>query len=660
MSRKLSKVLIGIVFLIVVLVAATFFALPKSWHASEASAQISNASVTASLSDFRFTKVGNTHYSVALTNKAVTEAIIPSEYNGLPVKEIASSGFGNCTQLREIRIPHSVKTVGINAFVNDSNLTTVTMTGVETIGQNAFAYCSSLETVTFPDTLVSVGANVFRNSAPTVYTNLEINNTAVWTSWYNSFTGDVIDGYNDLVTNYYDDGMGNVGYSVSSGQFVNSTLYYIDFHDDGVNGRLPIVNIEPFAFENNNNEIGALAIGFYSTHTINIEYFAFMQSKVESVFFNDNVVFSDIGYIFSYSPVVRVVLPSTLTEIPPYMFEYCTELESVSYIGATSTDNRLPPFVTFIGDGAFSWCEKLDDLRIPSGVAEIGGAAFEFWNNTSKIYVANDESAVNWSAGWDANCDATVIYDVIFTSYVLEKILNDTAYRIVSGGYFKYASHVAIPETYNNKPVVEIGDNAFINCANLVSVSMPSITKIRFFAFGFCTSLENIYAPEAVFLGSHAFAGCEGLTQISFPKVTTLEDGVFKHCEGLLTLDMSRDLPLITVLDGSCFIYCISLTTVILNGSLTTIRGGTFTYCEALATVDISESVTTIEWGAFSECFNLTTVYVRSDYSAIPTLVGYPFDLNNALTIYVPDDGISLDAYKAAWPIYAHLIFVTP
>jgi len=101
MTKKFSKVLVGIVVLAAILFAAMYVALPKSAKASEA----------ASNAIFRFTKVGNTHYSIGVIDDTITSAVIPEEYNGLPVAEIANNGFAYCDQLESVYIPNSIKKV---------------------------------------------------------------------------------------------------------------------------------------------------------------------------------------------------------------------------------------------------------------------------------------------------------------------------------------------------------------------------------------------------------------------------------------------------------------------------------------------------------------------------------------------------------------------
>lgn len=71
----------------------------------------------------------------------VKEVIVPSEFNGIPIKKIAD-----------------------NAFEGSKNLETVTFEeGIEEIGKNCFSNCSSLKNITFPSSLKSINYRAFYN-----------------------------------------------------------------------------------------------------------------------------------------------------------------------------------------------------------------------------------------------------------------------------------------------------------------------------------------------------------------------------------------------------------------------------------------------------------------------------------------------------------------
>lgn len=55
-------------------------------------------------------------------------------------------------------------------------------------------------------------------------------------------------------------------------------------------------------------------------------------------------------------------------------------------------------------------------------------------------------------------------------------------------------ANVTVPSLLNGLPVVTIGDKAFWNCTNLVSVTIPGTVKnIGDYAFGKCRNLKGLY-----------------------------------------------------------------------------------------------------------------------------------------------------------------------
>ena len=77
---------------------------------------------------------------------------------------------------------------------------------------------------------------------------------------------------------------------------------------------------------------------------------------------------------------------------------------------------------------------------------------------------------------------------------------------------------VIIPDTTNGLPVTSIGDWAFVDCTNLISVSIgTNVVSIGDEAFIGCNNLNSISIPDSVTsIGTAAFQQC-GLTNITIP-----------------------------------------------------------------------------------------------------------------------------------------------
>ena len=78
------------------------------------------------------------------------ELIIPDEYNGLPVYEIANGAFEGNTDIVSVQMGAGLHGIGERAFAGCANLKTVNIPeGVADIGEEAFSGCLSLTLVEY-------------------------------------------------------------------------------------------------------------------------------------------------------------------------------------------------------------------------------------------------------------------------------------------------------------------------------------------------------------------------------------------------------------------------------------------------------------------------------------------------------------------------------
>lgn len=136
---------------------------------------------------------------------------------------------------------------------------------------------------------------------------------------------------------------------------------------------------------------------------------------------------------------------------------------------------------------------------------------------------------------------------------------------------------IVLPETLKT-----IGNEAFRECRNLVSITLPkSVTTIGKSVFQRCRKLERIVLPELLGeLGEHAFDGCDTLQHLSLPQgVVTLPEGLFAHCSRLISVTLPEQL---TMIERDAFLWCYNLTKINLPRGLTSIAEGIFCGCAGL------------------------------------------------------------------------------
>ena len=205
-------------------------------------------------------------------------------------------------------------------------------------------------------------------------------------------------------------------------------------------------------------------------------------------------------------------IPAQIKDIP------VTTLESNAFKDCTNLLNVIvPTSVTWIQQGAFSGCTSLRSITLPF----VGSSPYtvDSGGHLGHIFGA-DTNASN------KDCVPASLQTVVVTG-------GEHVSRIASFAFLDCANLTSISLPIS---ISSIGSNAFSGCENLKNIVVPSgVLSIGWGAFSGCKSLETINIPEAVTeIGEYTFSGCTNLKSIKIPKkITLIGNYAFDNCDSL-------------------------------------------------------------------------------------------------------------------------------
>ena len=255
--------------------------------------------------------------------------------------------------------------------------------------------------------------------------------------------------------------------------------------------------------------------------------------------------------------LIEMEIPEGVTSIGNSAFEGCRNLinlnipESVTNIGKSAFSGcenlksmNIPEGVKKIGNDTFNYCKNLTSINIPEGVTSIGDSAFNYCQNLTSINIPEGVTGI----GNYAFCSCTSL-----TSINIPPSVTSIGNYAFEG--CRNLINLNIPEG-----VTSIGDSAFYNCQNLTSINIPpSVTSIGNYAFGSCTRLTSINIPDSVTsIGNYAFRWCTSLISINIPpSVTSIGNYAFSSCIRLTSINIPTS---VTSIGKYAFSACDRLT----------------------------------------------------------------------------------------------------
>ncbi|MBR5168435.1 MAG: leucine-rich repeat protein, partial [Salinivirgaceae bacterium] len=414
--------------------------------------------------EYTVTSIGEEAF---LNNKTIASVTIPST-----VTTIKNKAFRHCDSLEYVLIPSSVTTIGDGPFCESNCLTAINVDSKNNnyVSVDGVLYTADMkQLVQYPclkaDTLFKVPAQVVSinygafSGCPNLTTVVLPDTAATLKGWavYNCDTllRLIIP---KAVTTIEDDAIRNCN---------NLTIYCeaeskpAGWATNWNRDQRPVVwNFSLDILDTTSNPDN-FTFYTYTDGTAEVTGYNGTYSKIiiPSKFTKDGKEYTvtaiDFQAFYNNTTIVSVVIPNTVTSISSDAFRNCENLESV----------EIPKSVTYIGAGPFSGINKLTEIKVDS-------------NN--KDYVAVD--------------------GVLYTADM----------RVL----IQYPSNKADTKFTVPYGVETIKSEAFNNCQNLLSLTLPSsTTEIEGWSIWDCSNLRELYIPISVTsIENDAIRSCKNLT----------------------------------------------------------------------------------------------------------------------------------------------------
>ncbi|MGN0114576.1 MAG: leucine-rich repeat domain-containing protein [Acutalibacteraceae bacterium] len=370
-------------------------------------------------------------------------------------------------------------------------------------------------------------------------------------------------------------------------------------------------------------------------------YFNIIKPEVIEIPEGVTVIGSDCCSVSSFnsscfdekSSIKEVILPNTVTKIEESAFENCKMLEKV----------HLSDNIECIPQNCFKGCSRLPKVNLPKQLKKIDKEAFCGCNIKNLII---PEGVTEISGKAFSHCES------------LEYVFLPSTVKIMGKGVFEYCGQLKNIEVsahnrhFSSKDGILFSDGLKslicypANKSDKV-VLIPNQTEAVFdYAFHSARNIELIDFSNVHTIGESAFE-LSSLISVCLPQsAEKISRNAFSKCYNLVTASLS---PKIREIPESCFEYCNSLINIELPDGIEKISKQAFYKCDALKQLIMPDSVIEIGERILDCCNNLNLIVISNRLTKIPRDFCWGNTNNNkSITVVIPENVKDIDKYATA------------
>ena len=262
-----------------------------------------------------------------------------------------------------------------------------------------------------------------------------------------------------------------------------------------------------------------------------------------------------------------------------------------TYVGNVS----IPASVLYLGDGAFYSCINITgELIVPAGVTTTNQDSLNLGYKIPTFSGAGMSSVV-FQDGF-----TTVASNAFSNCANLVSVYLPSSTTSIADRAFE-ASAIQRLLNFENTSITSIGAYAFLRCTSLDgTITFPStLTNLGEEAFQYCSNIDALVFNDcAVNIGRYAFEYCSSIQSVDFgSQLRSLGNCVFR---GNSTLDGTITIPsTCTSIASYVFQDCTNIDRLVIENASMSIGAMAFYNCSAMTSVSLGTKLTSIDQSAF-------------------------------------------------------------